>query len=249
MAFTRPTSLQSTGFVLAIAMIFPTILAWFYFQGLSRSDGTSNSLQQGVYVLGKTVQFGFPLLMVGLWSKNWPSVGPWNRQGLATGIGFGLLVFLVILGSYHYLLAGGWLLQPLGQALHQKMREFGMENPYRFLGLAVFLTVIHSLLEEYYWRWFVFGWLRNLIPPWPAIILSSLGFMAHHVLILNAYFPQRFIPAVIPFSLGVAIGGAFWAWMFDRYQSLLGPWISHLIVDAGLMWIGWDLLKATSAPG
>src|SRR5262249_1527345 len=106
---------------------------------------------------------------------------------------------------------------------------------------AVFVTVPHSLLEEYYWRWFVFGQLRRRLTLASAIVISSLGFMAHHVIILYVFFPDHFLTAAVPFSLCVAAGGAVWAWLYERSGSIYAPWLSHLVVDAGLFVVGYDL--------
>ena len=73
--------------------------------------------------------------------------------------------------------------------------------------MALFISVFHSLLEEYYWRWFVFGRLERSLPLAAAIGISSLAFMAHHVFVLAYYFPGRFWSAAVPFSLCVAAGG------------------------------------------
>ena len=118
-----------------------------------------------------------------------------------------------------------------------------MATPGRYiLLLAAFLCVAHSLLEEYYWRWFVFGRLRLHVHPSLALVLAGLAFMAHHVVIIWVYFPGHFWSAVLPFSLGVAFGGIVWAWLYERSGSLLGPWLSHLVVDAALMAIGYRLV-------
>jgi membrane protease YdiL (CAAX protease family) len=45
-------------------------------------------------------------------------------------------------------------------------------------------------------------------------------------------------------SLGVAVGGAVWARLYDRSGSLLGPWLSHLLVDAAIFFVGYELLAA-----
>ena len=42
-----------------------------------------------------------------------------------------------------------------------------------------------------------------------------------------------------------ALLGAFWAWLYNRTGSLLGPWLSHLVIDAGIFFIGYQLV-ATS---
>src|SRR5207244_7200054 len=112
-----------------------------------------------------------------------------------------------------------------------------------YVALAVFLCVFHSFLEEYYWRWFVFGRLRLFLPVAPALVLVSAGFMAHHVVILWVYLPGKVLTGVVPASLAVALGGVMWAWIYERGGSLLAPWLSHTIIDAALFVIGWDLLR------
>ena len=59
---------------------------------------------------------------------------------------------------------------------------------------------------------------------------------------LDVYFPGRFWTATIPFSLGVTFGGVIWAWGYDRFGSLAGPWTAHIGADVGLMAVGYDLL-------
>jgi uncharacterized protein len=74
------------------------------------------------------------------------------------------------------------------------------------------------------------------------MVLSSLAFMGHHVVVLYVYLPGKFLTAVLPFSLAIAIGGAVWAFLYERSGSIWSPWLSHLIIDAGIFIIGWDLL-------
>ena len=96
-------------------------------------------------------------------------------------------------------------------------------------------------MEEYYWRWYVFGQGRKIINVPTAIIVSSLGFMAHHVIVLSVYFGLFSFPTIF-FSLSIAVGGAIWAWLYQKTGSLYGPWISHIFADIGIFWIGWDLI-------
>ena len=41
-----------------------------------------------------------------------------------------------------------------------KLTALGLQSPAAFIVLGVFYALVHSLLEEYYWRWFVFARLR-----------------------------------------------------------------------------------------
>jgi len=76
----------------------------------------------------------------------------------------------------------------------------------------------------------------------PAILLSSLAFMLHHVIIMAVYMPSRFWTGAVPMSLAVGVGGAVWAWLYERTGSIYACWISHLIIDAAIMVVGFDMV-------
>jgi membrane protease YdiL (CAAX protease family) len=228
------------------AMTFPTLAAWSYFLALAGQQDKPNVRQQAAYIAGKIVQFTFPLLFsAAVQRRIWPvrspskgSIAPYLRYGLI----FGFLVVALMLGTYFGALRGTEMLQRTPAQLQQKLREFNMATPPRYMVLASFIVAAHSLLEEYYWRWFVFGQLRTLTTQTLAVVLSSLAFMAHHVVVLYVYLPGNFWTAVLPFSLAIAVGGAVWAWLYARSGSLWPSWLSHLLIDAGIFAIGWDLL-------
>ena len=67
--------------------------------------------------------------------------------------------------------------------------------------------------------------------------------MAHHVIVLARYFGWG-SPMTIAFSLGVAIGGVVWAELYRRSGTLLGPWLSHALVDAAIFIIAFHLTFA-----
>ena len=237
-----PSEKRLTAALLAIAMTLPTLMAWLYFEHLGGRQGTANTLQQAAYTGGKALQFALPVLWLWLaqgklWAMRRPRVDGWP-----IGVGFGLLVAAAILGLYFGHFRGSSVLADTPTKLRAKLEEFGVDTPAAFAALAAFMVVAHSLLEEYYWRWFVFGRLRTLIPFGPAVLLSSLAFMAHHVVILDVFLPGRLWTAAVPFSLAVAVGGAVWAWLYARADSVWSPWLSHALVDAALFVIGWDML-------
>ena len=227
---------------LVIAMTLPTALAAIYFVALGGS-GRPNVMQQATYASGKTLQFAIPILFFVFVVRRFPTLRRPNTGGLLLGLGFGLLVSAIMIGGYHGGLHSSKMFAQSPARIRQKLDEFGVTSPLEFLGLGLFIAVIHSFLEEYYWRWFVFGRLSTLMPVRPAIALSSLGFMAHHVIVICAYVPDRFWTGAVPASLAVALGGAAWAWLYHRARSLIAPWLSHALIDISLFVIGWDLMQ------
>jgi hypothetical protein len=231
-----------TTVLVIFGMTFPTLMAWLYFSQLKKQDGVVNPLQQAAYIGSKTVQFGLPVLWLWLVSGKLSALRRPHFRGWPIGVGFGLLVATSLIGLYYGHFRGSEALADTPVRLREKLQEFGASTPGAYAVLALFIVVVHSLLEEYFWRWFVFGRLRTLMPFNGAVVLSSLAFMAHHVVILDVYLPGRFFTATLPFSLGIAVGGAVWAWLYHRADSVWSPWLSHALVDAALFIIGWDLL-------
>jgi membrane protease YdiL (CAAX protease family) len=226
---------------LAFALGFPSLLTWADFVLLARGGGQANLAQQLAYGLGKGVQFAWPLICVALWERRLPRPALPSLRGLEMGVLFGLLVAGGIFGLYFGILRDTPIFGATPERLRHKLEEFDLASPAGFALFAGFVIVPHSLLEEYYWRWFVFGQLRRRLTLPSAILHSSLGFMAHHVIVLAVFFPEQWFTAVLPFSLCLAVGGAVWAWLYERSGSLYAPWLSHLLIDAALFGVGYDL--------
>ncbi len=243
-ALTTPVPLRKRATLLAMlfAMTFPTLAAWSYFLALVGQGGQINVWQQIAYLAGKVIQFAFPLVFLGVVEGRLPSLMRPRREGMVLGLRFGLIVVALMLGLYFGGFRGSSMLEQTPARLRQKLQEVNMATPSRYVVLAAFIVAAHSLLEEYYWRWFVFGRLRRLMTRTPAIALSSLAFMAHHVIVLYVYLPGKFWTAALPLSLAIAVGGAVWAWLYERSGNIWPSWLSHLLIDGGIFVIGWDLL-------
>jgi len=226
------------GSILLFALVFPTLVTVVYFILLA---GYPAAFQQAAYAVGKFIQFLFPAVWI---ARYQPALIGWRRPRrteMLHGAGLGLALLASALALYHFgLKPAGVFVNAIGAVRH-KVEGIGVASAPRYAALAVFYSLVHSLLEEYYWRWFVFGQLRRLTSLPRAIAGSSLGFMAHHVCIVSVFFGW-FSPASILLSLAVAAGGAIWAWFYERTGSLVGPWISHALVDAAIFIVGYDLV-------
>lgn len=226
--------------LLAFGLAFPTLLTLVYFVALAHAP---RPLQQGVYGAGKLVQFGLPAAWWLLHHRRAPRLAWPGSRGVVAGLVAGLVIFAAAVALYHgVLVPRGLLAGGPAEAIRAKVAGFGMAGPLAFLALAVFYSFIHSAAEEYYWRWFVFGGLRGATALGPALLWSSVGFTSHHVVVLASFFGLG-SPLTWVFSLAIGCGGAFWAWLYHRSGSLTGPWLSHLLADAAIFAVGWDLLR------
>jgi uncharacterized protein len=234
----RATSRRSEAAALCAAALFPSFATWLYFVVLSQHKSAA---VQAAFGAEKVIQFAFPAVWVLLIQRQrvrlkWPSVA-----GVPAGLALGVAVLAATLVLYFSWLKPSGYLAAAAEAITSKARSLGIGTPARFIVGGIFFSVIHSLLEEYYWRWFLFGGLRRFMPVAKAVVLSSLAFTTHHVILLAVYF-GGLSWATVFFSFCVAVGGAAWAWIYHRSGSLLGPWLSHLLIDAGIFIVGYDLV-------
>jgi membrane protease YdiL (CAAX protease family) len=215
---------------LLLSMCVPSLAALVYFVLLGESPAA-----RVVYALSRAFLIGFPVAWFLLVERGRPSWPTWNMRAALLGVAFGVLV-----GAAAWVLYGAWLDEALDVSdVRRKAAELHVREHYVLF--AAFLSLANSALEEYYWRWFVFGRCRRHLAVAGAAMLSGLAFAAHHGIVLVVMFGAR---AGAGLTLGVAIGGVFWAWLYDRYGSLYACWISHLLVDLAVMWIGYRMLEA-----
>jgi CAAX protease family protein len=227
---------------LAFTMTFPSLMSWLEFHILPGSGLEENATLKVAFGLGKVVQFAFPVVYVWLRERAWFTAGRLSRQALALGLAFGLLVGAGACAMYFPWLKHTAVFADVPARLHRWLSQFELATPIRYLGMATFISIPHSFLEEYYWRWFVFGRLERCLPTAAANVFSSLAFMSHHVFVLAFYLEGYFWSAAVPFSLCVAGGGMVWAWLYHHCRSIYPSWFSHLLVDLVLMAIGYDLM-------
>lgn len=256
---TSPTPTNPLRWLLPLAVALPTLITWVYFDLL---HGADPRMQQLAYGLGKTLQFSLPLWAawptwlagrdrtaepgtdtkppLSGWGSGWERL-TLRKSGLLSGAAFGFGVCILLVLAFQFLIAGTNIEQTLRETAREKISSLGIQSGLYFLAVAVFYAAIHSLLEEYYWRWFVFGRGEKIWGTMPAIVISSLGFMAHHVLLLGHFLGYGDWRTYF-LSLAIAIGGAFWAWLYRRTENLAASWLSHAVVDAGIFGFGYWLL-------
>jgi membrane protease YdiL (CAAX protease family) len=231
-------------FALLFAMTYPTLLTWIYFTALKDSPG---AWQQAAFGVVKFVQFAFPAFWVFVIERRQFVLTRPTTRGLGLALLLGIFEIAAGLALYFiWLKPGGVFAGPLQEML-LKLRGFGLDSRAGFVMLAVAYSLVHSWLEEYYWRWFVLRELSEVTNEQAnsrrtrPLLISSLAFAAHHVIVLAGYFGWA-SPWTYLLSAFVAIGGGLFGWLYLHSKSIYAAWLAHAMADAVIFLIGWDLL-------
>ncbi|CAN5372245.1 hypothetical protein BH23VER1_BH23VER1_27250 [soil metagenome] len=214
-------------------MLFPTLGALVYFVWLPGS-----ALAQVTYGLQKVILAAIPITLLIVRTRHRRETPRRHGRSLILGSLTGAAIF----GAIFALMS-----TPLGDAvragapaIYGKADGLGLVN--HFLLFGIFLCIGHSLIEELYWRWLVYGHLRKRISIPAAHGVAALAFASHHLVVLSQFFP----PALaVFFTVGVAVGGAIWSLIYQHTGSLAGSWLSHAIADAALIAVAYPMVTGT----
>ena len=100
---------------------------------------------------------------------------------------------------------------------------------------GVYTILVNSLIEEFFFRGFIFqellkrGWKK------PAYIISSAAFAMYHVSVFEAWFGAGLMMVLL---LGLFAGGLIFAYFVKKTESILASWFIHISADLALVVFG-----------
>lgn len=109
--------------------------------------------------------------------------------------------------------------------------NLGSGNLFVFLFMMI---VGNSILEEIYWRGYMFARLKKLTSSRNTVILTALFYTSYHLITTVTLFS---VMQGLLLSSAIFLVGIFWAYLRIRYESIIPAVISHLLADLGLMLI------------
>jgi uncharacterized protein len=193
-----------------------------------------NPLGAALWAASKAWLLLFPLLWH-LGNAGSVAVRRPTRLSLAFGSTTGVLIALVIVVAY--LAVGRDWIDPSGT--RGILAPMGLLNPWVYSGVAAYWILINSALEEYVFRWFVFGRCRSLMGDGAAVLVAAVIFVAHHWIAMSAYFN---IEVTAIGCLGVFLGAVIWSTLYLKLQNIWASIVSHALADLAVFGIGGVLL-------
>ena len=151
-----------------------------------------------------------------------------------TGLIIGLLMFVIILTVY-WLFLRHWIDNDI---VRLKVQAILNINQRTFVFGAAYFSLVNALIEEYFWRWFIFSRCEELVSSKVAVVITSLFFTLHHTIGLAAFTNWQI---TITGSLAVFPAGLVWSEYYRRYRSIWSNYFSHAIADIALHIVAWQV--------
>ena len=156
-----------------------------------------------------------------------------HKKGITAALVLGIAIYAFILTAY-FLLRGVLDFSGVATSLSQNAGVTG-DN---FIFVALYISLINSALEEFFFRGFVFRSLRRN-GALPAYLFSSGAFALYHIAMMIGWFS---VPLTVLILIGLVVGGVIFNALNERFGTLYVSWAVHMFANFAINTIGFILL-------
>ena len=154
----------------------------------------------------------------------------WNSQAMKFTFLLGFGVFSIILGAY-FVIRNFFDFGPIADLLVQNAGV----NEKTFIFVAIYISFVNSLLEEFFFRGFAFLTLKRVTSRKVAYIISSLAFAAYHVAMMEGWFSVGLFMLAMA---GLAVGAAIFNYLNEKTGTIYNSWIVHMFANFAINTVG-----------
>lgn len=109
-----------------------------------------------------------------------------------------------------------------------------------FLYVSLYISILNSFLEEFFFRGYGFITLKQYISRKNAYIFSSFMFALYHIGMLKDMFSLN---ALIILLFGLIICGCIFDYLNEIRNNIYSSWIVHMFANFGINTIGFILFN------
>ncbi len=163
------------------------------------------------------------------------SVFKFDKKQFLISLALGLGLYGIILGAY-------FVVRPFFDfsGIAESLSSTAGVTKDNFLFVALYISFINSLLEEFFFRGFVFMNLKNGSTRVLAYVVSSVCFSLYHVAMMIGWFNIGLFALVV---VALAVGGAIFNLLNEKHGSIYTSWFVHMFANFAINTIGFILLK------
>lgn len=159
---------------------------------------------------------------------------PLSKKSILVGVMSGLICLSAIYGFVFVFQSSVLNIQELRQLLV----EWDFSGA-KVLLLILVLALINPILEEFYWREFMYKRLLQDVDNVKTIMITSIFYSLYHLIVVMEIFSFPFnVLAVFP----VFLAGIMWGFFRIKLNSIAAPIISHCLADIGIMLVYWNIV-------
>ncbi len=189
------------------------------------------------YALKSIVKLGLftllPLLYCIVFKESFTKILHLSSKSLKTAVLLGAGVYAFILGAY-------FVLSPLfdfTRVTTALQNNIGV-NKDNFVFVALYISFINSLLEEFFFRGVAFLMLRRLTGNRFANIFSAMAFALYHIAIMTSWFSFGLFVLLIA---GLFAAGVLFNILDGKYNNIYVSWLVHMFANFSINTIGFIL--------
>ncbi len=108
-----------------------------------------------------------------------------------------------------------------------------------FLYVSLYISFANSLLEEFFFRGFVFMNLKKSTNRMAAYMISSVAFSLYHVAMMIGWFNIGLFLLVV---VALAVGGGIFNYLNEKHGTIYTSWFVHMFANFAINTIGFMLM-------
>ena len=171
-----------------------------------------------------------PIAAGGIKSNPGTFLKPSGKREIIASVILGAVVYLSILGAY--LLLSPYLDLDRIRVLLGEQLGVVRDN---FILVAIYISFVNSLLEEFFFRGYLFLGLLKKTSRSNAYFISAGIFALYHLAILKGWFsPLLFAISMI----GLFVGGLIFNKLNEKNGNILSSWLVHMMANLAINTVG-----------
>ena len=153
-----------------------------------------------------------------------------QARQLVKPLGLGILLYVVILVGY-LIFARFISLEHIATTLTRDLAV----SANNFIGVACYISVCNSLLEELFFRGFAVKTLSRYVSQSKCYLLSSVMFALYHVSMMFLWFEWWLVLLAI---LSLIIGGLIFSKLNEGEEHVYASWFVHMFANFAINTVG-----------
>ena len=187
------------------------------------------------YIIKSIIKIVLFLVIPFLFSKDCFKYLKAGKKGIGWALSLGIIIYFVILGAYY-------IFKDIFDfsALTESLGETTGVNKSNFIWVSIYISLVNSFLEEFFFRGFAFLTLKNLSSRRFAYIFSSTVFALYHIAMMIGWFG---VPVLLIVVAGLFAGGLIFNKLDEIYDNIYISWHVHMFANFAINTIGFILFK------